>query len=95
MQVTVRASAEVSEVPPHVVEARTWIANWQRSQLEQAVGVKEEAKVVKEKKVKPTKAAATSPYAPSAIGSDGTLTFSSDALAKVTYTQAMDSTKKA
>ena len=94
MQVTVRASAEVSEVPPHVVEARTWIANWQRSQLEQAVGVKEEA-VVKEKKSKPTKAAATSPYAPSAIGSDGTLTFSSDALAKVTYTQAMDSTKKA
>ena len=57
--------------------------------------MKEEAAAVKEEKVKPAKAAATSPYAPSAIGSDGTLTFSSDALAKVTYKQAMGSTEKA
>ena len=75
----------MSEVPPHVIEARTWISNWQRTQLEQAVvnEVPEKQKLVK------------NPFAPSAISPDGTLTFTSVSLTSVSYKQAIESTAKA
>lgn len=75
----------------HVLEARTWISNWQRSQLEQAVNTVKESPAPAS--APEPKKAPVSPFAPSSVSLDGTLTFTSDSLTSISYKQALEANK--
>ena len=78
-------------IPPHVQEARKWISDWQRHQLEQREAVvknTEGAKTTPAAKSKPA-----SPFAPASVSLDGTQTYTSIALSSVSYKQAFEASK--
>lgn len=73
-----RSAGGGGDVPPHVADARAWIAAWQSS-----IGA---AAPSTPKARAPARASGGGgPMAPSAVASDGTLSFTSDALTKVAY----------